>query len=239
MQEVLIKEMPLEERPRERLLEYGADALSNAELLAIVLRTGSKQQSVLNLAKSILKQTDGLRHLNEISINELTEIAGIGPSKAVQILASIELGKRVSQSLVRRKSELKKVKTPKDCFILLGNEMKYFMQEHFVVLSLDMKQRLISKDTVFVGALNATFARPREVFRIAVKRMAASIICVHNHPSGDITPSEEDIFMTKFLAEAGQMMGIPLDDHVIIGGDDYCSIKAYAEVHAEKNYIRG
>ena len=122
MEEILIKELPLEERPRERLLEYGAGALSNAELLAIVLRTGIKKQSVLNLAKTILKQTDGLKHLNEISITELTQIPGVGPSKAVQMLASIELGKRVSQSLVLRDGEVETVGTPRDCFILLGND---------------------------------------------------------------------------------------------------------------------
>ena len=230
MQEVLIKDLPLEERPRERLIEYGAGALSNTELLAIVLRTGVKKQSVLDLAKSILKQTDGLKHLNEISITELTQIPGVGPSKAVQMLACIELGKRVSQSLVLRDGEVETVRTPKDCFILLGNEMKYLKQEHFVVLSLDIKNRLIAKDTVFVGALNASLVHPREVFRTAVKRMAASIICVHNHPSGDIEASIEDVAMTKLLVEAGRMMGIPLDDHVIIGGDDYSSLKAYGHM---------
>ena len=230
MEEVLIKDLPLEERPRERLLEYGAGALSNAELLAIILRTGVKKQSVINLAKSILKQTDGLKHLNEISITELTKIPGVGPSKAVQMIASIELGKRVSQSLVLRDGEVKKVKTPRDCYILLGNEMKYLKQEHFVVLSLDMKQRLIANDTVFIGALNASLVHPREVYRAAVKRMAASIICVHNHPSGDTTASPQDIMMTKWLKEAGEMMGIELRDHVIIGGNDYSSLKAYGHM---------
>jgi len=230
MQEVLIKDLPTEERPRERLIEYGANALSNAELLAIILRTGAKHQSVLNLAKSILKQTDGIKHLNEISINELTEISGVGPSKAVQIMASIELGKRISQSLVLKKSEVQTVVTPEDCFILLGNEMKYLKQEHFVVLSLDVKQKLIAKDTVFIGALDASLVHPREVFRMAVKRMAAAIICVHNHPSGNIEPSLPDVMMTKQLMEASIMMDIPLLDHVIIGGNDYSSLKAYGHM---------
>jgi len=230
MQEILIKDLPMEERPRERLIEYGAKALSNAELLGIILRTGAKHQSVLNLAKSILKQTDGIKHLNEISINELTEIAGVGPSKAVQIIASIELGKRVSQSLILKESEVQTVETPEDCFTLLGNEMKYLKQEHFVVLSLDVKQKLIAKDTVFIGALNMSLVHPREVFRMAVKRMADSIICVHNHPSGNIEPSLPDIMMTKQLMEASIMMDIPLLDHVIIGGDDYSSLKAYGHI---------
>jgi len=230
VQEVLIKDLPAEERPRERLMTYGASALSNAELLAILLRTGTKQQSVLNLAKAVLKEIGDLKHLNETSINELTEISGIGPSKAVQIMASIELGKRVSQSLVLDESNVQAVKTPKDCFILLGNELKYLKQEHFIVLSLDVKQKLIAKDTVFIGALDATLVHPREVFRVAVKRMAASIICVHNHPSGDVEPSLQDIMMTRQLVEASVMMGIPLSDHVIIGGNDYSSLRAYGHM---------
>jgi len=230
MQEILIKDLPQEERPRERLIKNGSEALSNAELLAIILRTGAKQQSAVNLAKSILKQTDGIKHLNDISINELTKISGIGPSKAVQIIASIELGKRVSQSLILQEDEIQMVATPKDCFILLGNEMKYLKQEHFVVLSLDVKQRLIAKDTVFVGALNMSLVHPREVFRAAVKRMADSIICVHNHPSGNVEPSPPDIMMTKQLVEASLTMDIPILDHVIIGGDDYSSLKAYGHM---------
>ena len=230
MQKILIKDLPIEERPRERLIGFGASSLSNAELLAILLRTGTKQQSVLNLAKSVLKKTDGVKHLNEISINELTEITGIGPSKAVQIIASIELGKRVSQSLVLEKNEIQTVKTPEDCFNLLGNEMKYLKQEHFVVLSLDVKQKLIAKDTVFIGALDASLVHPREVFRMAVKRMAASIICVHNHPSGDVEPSLPDVMMTKQLMEASIMMDIPLQDHVIIGGNDYSSLRAHGHM---------
>lgn len=226
MQKILIKDLPIEERPRERLIAYGASALSNAELLAILLRTGTKKQSALMLAKSILKITDGLKHLNEILINELIEIPGIGSSKAVQILASIELGKRVSQSLLIKESKLQTVKTPKDCFNLLGNELKYLKQEHFIVLSLDVKQKLIAKDTVFIGALDASLVHPREVFRIAVKRMAASIICVHNHPSYDIEPSLPDIMITKQIMEASIMMDIPLLDHIIIGGNNYSSLKA-------------
>ena len=226
MQKILIKDLPIEERPRERLIAYGASALSNAELLAILLRTGTKKQSALMLAKSILKITDGLKHLNEILINELIEIPGIGSSKAVQILASIELGKRVSQSLLIKESKLQTVKTPKDCFNLLGNELKYLKQEHFIVLSLDVKQKLIAKDTIFIGALDASLVHPREVFRMAVKRMAASIICVHNHPSHDIEPSLPDIMITKQIMEASIMMDIPLLDHVIIGGNNYSSLKA-------------
>ena len=230
MQEISVKELPPEERPRERLAEHGANALSSTELLAIILRTGDKQQSVLNLARSILKKTEGIKHLNEISINELTEMPGIGLSKAVQILASIELGKRVSQSLTLEERSLQTIATPEDCFFLLGDEMKYLQQEHFIVLSLDTKQRLIAKDTIFIGALNASLVHPREVFSMAVKRRAAAIICIHNHPSGNVEPSEEDVMMTKQLAEASIVMGIPIRDHVIIGRNDYSSLKAYGHI---------
>ena len=230
MPEVMIKQLPPEERPRERLLENGPTALSNAELLAIILRTGAKEQSVLNLAKKILEKTEGIKNLNDISINELTEIPGIGTSKAVQIMASIELGKRVSQSLVTKKSMTKTVITPSACFELLANEMKYLKQEHFIVLSLNVRHQLIAKDTVFIGALNMTVVHPREIFRVAIKRMADSIICVHNHPSGSIEPSPQDILMTKQLVEASMHMGIPLIDHIIIGGNDYSSLKAYGHM---------
>jgi len=230
MEKLSLLDLPAAERPRERLMVHGADAVSNAELLAIVFRTGSKTQSVVNLAKTVLKQTNGIKHLDEITFNELVKIPGIGPSKAVQLLASIELGKRVSQSIITSKLTAATVMSPKACFELLHHEMRYLKQEHFVVLSLDVKNRLIAKDTVFIGALDATLVHPREVFRTAVKRMAASIICVHNHPSGDATPSEADKYMTKQLMEASLMMDIPLIDHIIIGGNDYTSLKAYGHM---------
>lgn len=230
MEEILIKQLPKEERPRERLVANGAEFLSNTELLAIILRTGTKRQSALNMARTILKKTEGLKHLNEISVHELTEFEGIGIGKAAQIMASIELGKRVSHSLVLRENECQTVKTPEDCFALLGNEMRYLEQEHFIVLSLDIKQKLIAKDTIFIGAHNASIVHPREVFRTAVRRMADSIICVHNHPSGDVQPSLSDIMMTKHLVEASIMMDIPIKDHIIIGGNDYSSLKAYGHM---------
>ena len=216
----------MEERPRERLMQHGTSAVSTAELLAIILRTGTKQQSAINLAKVILAKTDGLKNLNEISINQLTEIPGIGSSKAVQILASIELGKRMGQSLIPKGNRPPIVRTPFQCYDLLGNELRYLKQEHFIVISLDIKDRLIARDTVFIGALNSTVVHPREVYSVAVKRLAAKIICVHNHPSGNPEPSDEDILTTNWIAEAGVAMQIPLHDHVIIAGDDYRSMRA-------------
>lgn len=230
MKEILIQELPKEERPRERLEKYGPEFLSNTELLAIVLRTGTKNCSAISMARTILKQTEGLKYLNDISVHELTDFEGIGLGKATQLLASIELGKRISSSLTIKEKRLRTIKTPEDCFTLLGDEMKYLKQEHFVVLSLDVKQKLIAKDTVFVGALDVSLVHPREVFHMAVRRMAASIICVHNHPGGSIEPSLPDVMMTKQLVEASIAMAIPLLDHIIIGKDDYSSLKAYGHV---------
>lgn len=226
MQEILIQDLPVEDRPRERFLEYGSSSLSNAELLAIILRTGSRKQSALTLSSLILNKIDGVQNLNNVSVNELMEIPGIGNSKAVQVLASIELGKRVVQSSLRNTKESLVLATPADSFKLLGLSMKHLKQEHFVVLFLDLRQKLICKETVFIGSLDAALVHPREIYGKALKYLATSIVCVHNHPSGDLTPSPPDMMFTKQLAEAGEMMNIPLLDHVIIGGDDYVSLRA-------------
>ena len=226
MQEILIQDLPVKDRPRERFLEYGPKSLSNLELLAIILRTGSRKQSALTLSSAILKKIGGIENLNTVSVNELMEIPGIGSSKAVQVLAGIELGKRVVQSSLDDRSERPVLINPADSFKLLGLSMKHLKQEHFVVLFLDLKQKLICKETVFIGSLDATFVHPREIYGKALKYLATSILCLHNHPSGDLTPSPSDLLVTKQLAEAGEMMNIPLLDHVIIGGDDYVSLKA-------------
>jgi DNA repair protein RadC len=226
MQEILILDLPKEERPRERFLEYGSESLSNAELLAIILRTGSQKQSVLTLSKKVLQKTDGLQNLNDISVNELVEIPGIGNSKAIQILASVELGRRIAQSSLTDIKENPVLTNPEDSFKLLGISMKHLKQENFVVLFLDVRQKLICKETIFIGSLDMAIVHPREIFRRAIKHLATFIICVHNHPSGDLTPSSSDLLFTKQLAEAGEMMNIPMLDHVIIGGDDYVSLKA-------------
>jgi len=225
MQEVLIRDLPPEEKPRERMVAYGVEALSNVELLAIMMRTGARNISVLTIAKMILKQTNGLEKLSDISVAELKEIPGVGSAKAMQICAGIELGKRVLKTMLYTDNVGKPYKTPEDCFRHLHAGMKFLTQEHFVVLFLDAKHRLIRKETVFIGTINATAIHPREIFRSAVKNLAAFIICVHNHPSMDVTPSPADILVTKQLVRAGELMSIPLLDHVIIGGNDYCSMK--------------
>jgi DNA repair protein RadC len=219
---ISLRDVPTEERPRERMQTLGADALSNAELLAILLRTGSKSESVLHLSERLLIEAEGLRNLSDMSLNEMTSLHGIGQAKAIQIKAALELGKRVG-SLSREERYV--IRSPKDAAFYLMEEMRNLKKEHFVCLFLNMKNQVLGKETVFIGSLNASIVHPREIFRSAVKRSAASIICLHNHPSGDPTPSPEDIQVTKRLSEAGELMGIEVLDHVIIGDQVYISLK--------------
>lgn len=223
----MIRDLPYEERPRERLLLEGAHYLSNAELLAILLRTGSKGQSALAIAQKLLRQSEGLKFLNEMTVEELMSIQGIGESKAIQILASIELGKRISKaSHIKQDSIL----SPEDCVSFLAADMKHLTQENFIVLFLDTKNYIIGQKTIFIGSLNKAIVHPREVFKEAIKRSSASVICAHNHPSGDATPSQQDIQLTHRLYEAGELIGIRLLDHLIIGDNQFTSLK-------EKGYL--
>jgi len=226
-EQFMIRDLPMEERPRERLLNEGAFCLSNVELLAILLRTGTKKQSALYLAQAILQKTKGLKALNEITVEELMEIDGIGEGKAVQILASIELGKRIGKS---NHAKTMFILSPEDGFSYLSAEMKHLTQEHFVVLFLDTKNYILGKKTIFIGSLNRAIVHPREVFKEAIKRSSASIICVHNHPSGDPSPSSQDIQLTHRLEEVGELIGIKVLDHLIIGNEKFVSLK-------EKGYL--
>ena len=175
----------------------------------------------------ILQQTQGLKLLNEITVEELMSINGIGESKAIQILASIELGKRIAKA---KHVKLDSILSPSDCVSFLSAEMKHLTQEHFVVLFLDTKNYIIGKKTIFIGSLNKAIVHPREVFKEAIKRSSASVICAHNHPSGDPTPSQQDIQLTHRLYEAGELIGIKLLDHLIIGDEQFTSLK-------EKGYL--
>jgi DNA repair protein RadC len=217
-----IMEMPLEERPRERLLQYGSSALSHAELLAILLRTGSHKESAIHLAQRILKDSGGLHQLVDMNVQELTQLKGIGQTKATQILASIELGRRISQSKLKQTYV---IKSPEDAAKYMMESMRHLQKEHFVVLFLNTKHHIIEHETLSIGSLNASIVHPREVFKAAIKRSSASIICLHNHPSGDPTPSPEDIQMTRRLTEAGEIIGIELLDHIIIADDQFISLK--------------
>ncbi|NOV04072.1 RadC family protein [Paenibacillus planticolens] len=219
---LLLREVPLEERPRERMLQYGAGALSHAELLAIILRTGTVSESAVRLANRILSESGGLRSLVDMSKDQLTQIRGIGDAKALQIMAGIELGRRIAKS---KFSERVTIRSPKDIANLLSEELRYLQKEHFVCLFLNTKNHVLAQETLSMGSLNASIVHPREVFRAAIKRSSASIICVHNHPSGDPTPSPEDIQLTHRLVEAGTIIGIEVLDHVIIGDQRFISLK--------------
>ncbi|WP_181537678.1 RadC family protein [[Anoxybacillus] calidus] len=224
---LMIRDFPEAERPRERLISDGPESLANHELLAILLRTGTKDESVLQLANRLLNHFEGLRLLKDATIEEMTSIKGIGTAKAVQILAAIELGRRISRL---QYDERYVIRSPEDGAKYVMEDMRFLSQEHFVCLYLNTKNQVIHRKTVFIGSLNASIVHPREVFKEAIKRSAASIICAHNHPSGDPTPSREDIEVTKRLAECGRMIGIELLDHLIIGDRKFVSLK-------EKGYM--
>ncbi|AUS87698.1 hypothetical protein LBYS11_15735 [Lysinibacillus sp. YS11] len=219
---LMIRDVNIEDRPRERLLRQGAESLSNQELLAILLRTGTKEESVLVLANRVLNVFERLHHLKHATIEEMMAIKGIGEVKAIQLMAAVELGRRLAQ---KHNDEKFTIRSPQDAATYLMPDMTSLNQEHFVVLFLNIKNQIIHKQTIFIGSLNASIVHPREIFREAVKRSAASIICAHNHPSGVPTPSTEDIEVTKRIVEAGYIIGIELIDHVIIGDHQYISLK--------------
>lgn len=224
---LLLREVPKEERPRERMLSCGASGMSNAELLAILLRTGAQRESAVTLAQRLLRASGGLRGLTDRSLEQLCEERGIGPAKALQIQAAIELGKRIARSELESAPI---IRAPGDVAALVSEDLRYLQQEHFVALFLNTKNRVIGRETLSVGSLNAAIVHPRELFRAAVKRSAASVICVHNHPSGDPTPSAEDIRLTHRLTEAGHIIGIEVLDHVIIGDRSFVSLKESGEM---------
>ncbi|MFC0522455.1 DNA repair protein RadC [Pontibacillus salicampi] len=224
---VLIKDVPQSDRPRERLMELGAKHLSNQELLAILLGSGLRNESVMSVAQRVLVHFEGLSLLRDATVEELTAIKGIGTAKAVVIIAALEIGKRMHN---QRPGERYAVKSPDDAADYVMEEMRDLHQEHFVCIFLNTKNQIIHRQTIFIGSLNASIVHPREVYKEAVKRSAASIICAHNHPSGDPTPSQEDIHVTRRLTECGKMLGIELLDHIVIGDRKYISLK-------EKGYL--
>lgn len=216
-----IKNMPVEMRPREKMQARGESHLSETELLAIILGNGTKNASALELANQLLVHYNGLRNMREATLEDITNLKGIGIAKAISIKAAIELGRRTALDVKIRDF----VNSPDDVSRLMMEEMRYYDREHFCGLYLDRKGGLLVKEVISVGSLSSTIVHPREVFKTAVKCSAASIILVHNHPSGDPTPSKEDMEMTRRLVEAGSVMGIEVVDHLIIGQEKYCSFK--------------
>lgn len=218
----MIRDVHIADRPRERLIRQGASSLSNQELIAILLRTGTKEESVLHLANRVLSFFDEIQELKSATLEEMMSVKGIGQAKAVQLLAAVELGRRLSQ---KHPDKRYAIRSPKDAASLLMADMSSLKQENFVVLFLNVKNQVIHQQTIFIGSLNASIVHPREIFREAVKRSAASIICAHNHPSGNPNPSPEDIEVTQRLTDAGKIMGIEVLDHVIIGDHQFVSLK--------------
>ena len=217
-----IKDLPVDERPRERLARAGEGALSTAELLAIILRTGLGGENVLAMATRLISKYNGLPGLARASFAELQAEKGLGKAKTAQIKAALELGRRM---LLSSPEDRFAVRSPADVAQLLMAEMAHLEQEHFRVLYLDTRNRLLGSETVYVGSLNASHIRVGEIFRDAVKRNCAAIIVVHNHPSGDPTPSPEDVAVTRQLVEAGKLLDIELLDHLIIGQQRFVSLR--------------
>ncbi len=216
-----IKDMPSGDRPRERLAYAGASALSNAELLAIILRVGSGGENVLNLAQRLLN-THGLVGLARKSIAELSQEKGLGEAKIVQVKAAFELGRRL---LASAPDERPQIRTPADAANILMSEMALLEQEQLRVMLLDTRNRVLAVPTVYLGSLNMTMIRVSEIFREAIRQNAAAIIVAHNHPSGDPSPSPEDVAVTREIIEAGRLLDIELLDHLIIGQQHFVSLK--------------
>lgn len=215
----LIKELDEENRPRERLKKYGASALSDDELLAIVIRTGSRELNAKDLAMKVLLKIDGVNNFNNSSLNDLAGIKGVGEVKAITILAAIELGKRTLKH-----NNLKiKINNNRVVYDLFKYDFINVYQEKFLAIFLDIKKNLITSEVIFVGTVSEAKIHPREIFKSAIKNSASAIIVVHNHPTGDSNPSQADEELTNKLMAAGKLLNIPILDHIIIGFNNYYS----------------
>ena len=227
---IMVRDLPTEERPREKLLLQGPRALSNAELLAILLRSGTKKKSVLRVAEEILARIkeQGLSAMAHISVAELAKIDGVGQVKAATLQAAIELGRRLA---LQSAGKIKVIHGPEDVAQFAMPRFRFEQKEHFAVMLLNTKNHIIGMPEVSVGSLSASVVHPREVFRAAIDYAAASMILLHNHPSGDPTPSREDIAVTERLVKAGKVMDIPVLDHVVIGNERFTSLKEKGLIH--------
>ncbi len=217
-----IKELPSSERPRERLLHYGASALSTGELLAIILRTGVHDENVIRMSQRLLVTFDNLAGLARASAGELMGEKGLGPAKVAQLKAALELGRRM---LIQSPEERPQVRSPADAANLVMSEMGLLEQEHLRIMLLDTKNRVLDTPTIYVGSLNTSLIRVGELFREAIRANCASLIVLHNHPSGDPTPSPEDVAVTRQIVEAGKLLDVEVLDHLIIGQQRFVSLK--------------
>ena len=218
-----IKSLPETERPVEKACSQGIEVLSNAELLAMIIHTGTKNKSAIGLAEDVLAAfPEGIGGLGNCCLQELTTLEGIGSTKACRILGAVELGKRISTMSARERLS---VCSSDDVARLFMEELRYAKKEHFKSLLLNAKGDIISIEQISVGELSSTVVHPREVFSMAVRKSAAAVVFVHNHPSGDATPSGEDVETTQRLVNCGVLLGIRVLDHIIIGDGEFSSMR--------------
>jgi DNA repair protein RadC len=222
MTQYSLQQLPQEDRPRERLKRCGVESLSSAELIAIILGSGTKSKPIMQLAHEIIGRFGGIRELAEATLAELLEIKGIGSVKAIQLQAALNLGIRASRQVIAPKY---RIEHPSHAYYFLKEELENEKCEKFVVLLQNMKGYVICHEVVSIGSLSQTLVHPREVFYPAIRHKAASFIVAHNHPSGDPTPSVQDFELTKVLVQASVLMDIPLQDHIIIGHGKYVSLR--------------
>jgi len=217
-----VRDLPRQERPRERLQKFGPEALSAQELLALVIGRGIPKKSVMSIAQELLVRFGNVRAISQATIEELSQIKGIGLAKAAQIKACFELGKREELE-----PELKNfnIKDPESVVKAIRASIKDKAKEHFKLILLNPRNKIIGISTISIGTLNASLVHPREVFKDAIMHTAASVVLAHNHPSGDPEPSEDDIKITKKLVDSGKILGIEVLDHIIIGKNNFCSFK--------------
>ena len=217
-----LKDLPLEERPRERLLMKGAASLSAVELLSIILGKGVPGESVVNLSSNIVSKFGDLNSISKVSVEEFLPLKGMGLAKAAQLVASFELARRISGgSFIKSKI----YSSSQDIYKLIKPYLMSREKEHFLVICLDTRRRLISIENLSIGTINQSLVHPREVFRVAIAKAASYIVLAHNHPSGDTSPSLDDVNTTQRLIEASRLVGIPIIDHLIVSDTDFLSLK--------------
>ena len=215
-------ELPAEERPRERMRALGVEALSMRELLALVIGSGSRGRGTMELADDLVSSFESARDLALASVERLCRVSGMGLARASRVIAAIELGKRVLKS---SRGDRKTVRCPADAAGVVMEDMMNLDREHFRVMLLDSKNAVISVETVSIGTVNASIVHPREVLKPALEKSATSIILVHNHPTGSVSPSREDILITRRFEKCGRILGIDVVDHIIVGDNNYVSMK--------------
>lgn len=225
MKSYTLHDLPVDERPRERLVKYGVESLSIQELLSLIFGRGIKGESVVNISQKLISNFGSLDELSEASIEELKKIKGLGLAKACQLKACFEISKRLEKEKSLRKNKNIIIKSPRELYPLLKEKIINFHKEYFMVASLDNRNKIISVNVVSIGTLNSSLIHPRETFEAAIRNHAAGIIICHNHPSGELKPSEDDLLVTQNLIKAGKILGIKVADHLIITKDGYFSFR--------------